>query len=277
MHATEIPTPAAVRLRRGYHLIPATAGDPWLLYQPDGTFLRLRAEPERVARLAAFLAGEADPDDPGLRELLEGFEERGLIEAEPADSAPDLRLRSVTVRGEGPLAETFADLLREAGVGAVREESDTDPLTPADLIVACAGWLPDSRWLALDTWCAERRIPWHGCHAEGLRIYLGPLIVPGETASYADARARRLAASHHPEELLAYWRYLDAGVGVPPVSWPDAGARAAIAGALAADALAVLRGASAPSAGCQTGFEPSTWTWTRHPVLPVPRTLTEAP
>lgn len=264
-------TMTTARLRRGYHLIPGPEGA-WLLGLPDGTFGRVRADPEDMARLAVFLRGEGDEVDP---DLLAALEQRGLLEEE--EEVPDLGVRGVAVRGEGRVADAVAGLLREAGVGEVRREPDGAPLADADVLVSCAGWLPDARWRSLDAGCAERRIPWHGCHAEGARWYLGPLVLPGRTASYEDARARRLAASRYPEELLAYWRYLDAGVGVPPVPWPGPGTVAALAGALASDVLAVLRGEAPAGAGFQVGFEPETWTWTRHPVLPVPRVLEEAP
>ena len=168
--------------------------------------------------------------------------------------------------------EVAARLARE-GVGEVASLTLDAPVEASDLVVACAGWLPDARFRALDAACTARRIPWHSCYAEGDRFYLGPVVLPGETATYADTRARRLSASPRAAELELYWQWLDEGRGVPGLAWPDAGCVAALAGALVSDSLAVLRGSVPASAGYQIAFEPATFEWRRHPVLPVPRTL----
>jgi hypothetical protein len=265
----------------GHHLFPTPEGH-WLLYGPEDRFARLNADPALVARLAALLAKPVpvraaiarEPDAEALANLLGQFERRDLVVA--AEEPADLAGRQVEVRGEGPVAAALAGMLRSLGVG-VREVPDGAPFAAADLVVACAGWLPDSLWQELDAWCAGRRIPWHSCYAEGLRFYLGPLALSGETAGYRDTRARRLAASPNPRELELYWRYLDGRRGLPAVPWPRAGGVAALAGALATDVIAVLRGEAPPSAGYQIAFDPGAFAWRRHPVLPVPRVLEAAP
>ncbi|WP_157520208.1 YcaO-like family protein [Herbidospora daliensis] len=228
------------RLAPGHHLYPGPDGV-WRHQAPDGRVSRVSAPDEPMRALAR---GEL-PDD---EELLRAFEERGLLvaqaEAEPAGV--------VHLVGEGPVADQVERLLRPWVVRG--------PLGGApDVVVACAGWLPDAEWLALDRWCSERGVPWHRCHAEGLRFFAGPCGVP-----YADVRARRLAASGLPGELLAHWAYLDAGPA-PPVPWPSAGGVAVLAGLMAADVLAVLSGRAAPA--CQYEFDPAGNELTRHPVL----------
>jgi hypothetical protein len=259
------------RLRDGWHLF-AGPGESWMLLSPEERFLRLKSEPALAARLARRLAGEEIEEDAGLRVLLDRFGEQGLLARPMPRQAP----RRVAVRGGGPVADEVARLLGEsAGLRVERIGTGELPAVAdlADLVIACAGWLPDADWLRLDAWAAARGIAWHGCHAEGLRFYLGPLAIPGRTAGYADVRARRLAAARLPAELEAYWAYLDGGHGVPPVPWPGAGAVAAMAGALVEDALAWLAGRPAPSEGYQVAFDPARWHWHRHPVLPVPRDL----
>lgn len=268
------PVSSSPRLRHGCHLFPIPGG--WALYGPGDDFLRVQAESGLVARVAAALAGEAPAHDPEELALLDRLRELGLLVAGESGPDGDLPGRRVEVRGEGPVAGEVAARLAREGVGEVACLPLDAPVTGADLVVACAGWLPDARFRALDAECSARRIPWHGCHAEGDRFYLGPIALPGETATYADTRARRLSASSRPAELEAYWRWLDEGRGIPDVIWPDAGCVAALAGALVSDSLAVLRGRVPASAGYQLAFEPATFEWRRHPVLPVPRTLAAA-
>lgn len=265
-------------LRSGWHLFPSAEGT-WMLVSPEERFIRLRIEPEKAERLALRLSGESALEgmDDDLHPLLATFAQQGLLA--PEEELPaDLSGRHVLVRGAGPIAAAVGHLLETAGVGRVeqRRAGNPDLLEGSDLphlIIACAGWLPDAEWRRLDAWCGERRIAWTGCFAEGLRFYLGPLAIPGRTAGYADVRARRLAAAPFPAELEAWWRFLDQGRAIPPVPWPDAAGVAALAAALASDALAWLTGAPLPHEGEQLSFDPARWEWRRHPVLAVPRNL----
>ncbi|MEM6794232.1 MAG: hypothetical protein AAF725_09630, partial [Acidobacteriota bacterium] len=185
---------------------------------------------------------------------------------------------AVSLVAEGPIAEALGEVLRSAGLGEPNPVAPGDLPASADdldLVVACAGWLPDAAWQRLDAWCRSSGAAWHGCYAEGDSFYIGPYYSPSDpaTPSYRDARDRRLAADAHPDGLEAYWRYLDLGEGVTPVVWPDAGSVAVIAGTLASDILAVARGERPPSHGHQLAYHPPTGAWRRHPVLPVPRGL----
>lgn len=108
------------------------------------------------------------------------------------------------------------------------------------------------------------------CYAEGLRWYVGPCSLPDRTPTYAETRARRLAAAGLPDELRSYWEYLDRDQDLPPVPWPSPGGAAVIAGLLVADALAYLAGRGVPSEGYQLGVDPDGASICRHPVLSLP-------
>jgi bacteriocin biosynthesis cyclodehydratase domain-containing protein len=114
-------------------------------------------------------------------------------------------------------------------------------------------------------------------YAEGSRWYAGPMFLPGVTASYEDARGRRLAACGVPEELLAYWAYLDATAAAPPVPWPSAGAAAMVAGLIVHDILTWRDTGAAAAQDFQAGVDPATARLSRHPVLPLPRVARAEP
>lgn len=261
-------------LRQGWHLFPSSDGS-WMLLAPDERFIRLRIDPDQAERLARHLGGEPLPDGgDDLQPLLETFKRQDLLA--PRDRPrPDLSRRRVLVRGNGPVAVEVTRLLRETGVGRlIVDPPDLSDLSELpDLIIACAGWLPDADWLRLDAWCRERDVAWTGCHAEGLHFYAGPMAIPGRTAGYADVRARRLAAARFPAELEALWRHLDHGQNLPPIPWPGAAGVAALAALVVSDPLAWLAGGPLPHEGEQICFDPADFSWRGHPVLPVPRNL----
>ncbi|GAA1017942.1 hypothetical protein Aple_026770 [Acrocarpospora pleiomorpha] len=256
---------------------------------PDGAW-RSCDEHERFARLsgpAALLERMRDQayqggNDQELEPLAAVLRERGVLAMVPEVAERELR---VCVSGDGPVALHVARLLE--GVVTVLVDGDPDA---ADVLVACAGWLPDERWQRID---AVGRV-WHRCHVEGTRLVLGPMTVPGRTASYRDLRGRRLAAAPLPDELAGLWSYLDAGatdagatdagatgvgamgvgaagaVSLPPVPWPNVGAVALAAGLLVNDVL-TWRATGLPASGSyQLVVDPATGGLDRHPVLPLP-------
>ncbi|WP_326631823.1 YcaO-like family protein [Nonomuraea fuscirosea] len=214
-------------LAPGYHLYRGPDGF-WRCYGPDDRVLRIRSE---------------QPPTP---------EELGLL-AEEHDPVP-LGDRVVHVEGDNPVADQVVELL-QPHVKVIRGVLQS--AAGVDLVIACAGWLPDARWLDLDRICGE--VPWHRCHAEGTRFFLGPC-----TKSYAEVRARRLAAARLPEETLAHWRHLETADELPPVPWPSPGGVAVIAGLLVDDVLAHLSGQPVPSGDCQLAVAGAEIT--RHPV-----------
>ncbi|MGF1662351.1 MAG: YcaO-like family protein [Kineosporiaceae bacterium] len=194
-------------------------------------------------------------------------------------SGPDIRPRvlvdTIGVGGdEHPVARAVAALLQShvvvlTGTPPGPGGSGSGAAGPApDLVVSCAGWLPDARWCDLDAALDDTGIAWHRCHVDGDAIRLGPLAVPGHTARYADSRARRLAASTVSGELEALWRHLDSGTAVPPIVWPDPGTVAVAAAVLVADVLAHLGGRCVPHAHHETVVRGAVVS--RHPVLPLP-------
>lgn len=266
---------APPRLRPGYHLFPAAAGA-WLLHTPQGQFIKLRVASELVAQCAELLSGRVAPalllldtaDGAALSALLEQFARQGLIEL-PGDPPVPVQ-RQVVVLGQNAVAREVTRLLQQTTSLQICESHEMAPPERADALIACADWLPDRAWLSLDDWCRQRHIPWHMCYREGSRMYIGPLALP-DGATYTDVRARRLAAATLPDELLAFWRYLDAGQGVPPAPPLDAGVVALVAGTLVADLLAWHTEQLTTETPRQRAIDTNSLAWTEHPVLPLPR------
>jgi bacteriocin biosynthesis cyclodehydratase domain-containing protein len=243
-------------------LYPGATGR-WCLHGPEDRFIRLQEEPARVASLARHLTAEPNGEpDEGVRELAAAFASYGLLDSPP--SGVQAQARRVAVAGDGPVGAELREILTAAGIELVNGED-------ADLLIACAGWLPDAEWQRLDALCTDRGIAWHRVYQEGMAVHLGPFTLPGQTASYADARSRRLAASPFADELLALWRHLDGGESLPepPVISPAAAGVAA--GLLAADVLAWLADRPVPSRGCAVEIDLESFVVRRRPVLPVPR------
>jgi len=227
----------------------------------------------RARRLLAGVApgvgavGGGDVDGlPQVAEFVAALRGRGLVvESAEVRTGPRRPLR-VRVAGSNPIADLVVDLL-----GADVEVSSGDLDTAGvDVLVACAGWLPDAAWQALDRRCADAGVAWHMCYTDGARWFLGPMAVPGRTAGYRDTRARRLAACGVAAEVLAHWAFLDSDVDVPPVRWPPTAPAAVLAGLLATDVLAYRSSGVPATDGFQLAVDPATGVVTRHPVLPLP-------
>lgn len=290
------PSPADTRRRLslapGHHLFRVTEGV-WCCVGPRDLAVRVHG-PERA--LAATQALLHAPDDPGLpaagmggpdrpdterydgpegeavERLLTTLASHGLLADIDGPASFQHDVSTVCLEGNNPIADAAATLL-EPDV-ELRRVDDVlrDPHhTDVDVLVSCAGWLPDSHWRAVDRLCRDQDIAWHTCYAEGTSFYLGPFAVPG-AASYTDTRARRLAASPFPDELTACWHYLDGeGATLPRVPWPDRAAAAAIAASIAADVQSWCRGVPPPSFGYQVEFDPTHFVAHHHPVLALPR------
>lgn len=263
---------APARLVPGAHLFRGTDGA-WRVVDPTGRFFRLRSESSLLSELQPLLHGRVQSchalDDAQTAGAIDALNRQGFVAQPEPDDPPDLHTWTVLVESDTPVGDRVVSLLGPHVTvvrGPVEAAGDLRP----DLAVSCAGWLPDSRWLATDEVLRSAQAPWHRCHAEGRCWVIGPITVPGRTATYSDTRSRILAAARRADELAGHWSYLDAGVCLPPVPELSAGAVAVIAGLMVADILAVLAGEPVPSEGYQLIFDPRTSELARHPVLPLP-------
>jgi hypothetical protein len=274
-------------LAPGHHLYPADDGA-WRYSTPDGRFVRVTGDPVTLAAFQRVVHGveaagpeAADGVDPAAFTLLgELFAARGLLVGDTtAAAASEARVPRpvavIAVDGDVPVSGAVARLL-EGAAQVIQGSVDEDAIREADILISCAGWLPDARWRRFDRWCAAHGTAWHRLHAEDVRFFLGPLTVPGQTASYEDLRGRRLAASGVADELLRHWAYLDDPAQVPPpVRWPDDAGLAVLAGLLAHDVLTYLRAGTPAVRDSEIEVDVASARVAHHRVLPLP--VTAAP
>lgn len=269
------PPTAEPRWAPGTSFVPY--GDDWLVHTPDEELLHLEADPESAGALHALVTGSpARPQSEQAAELVTALTGYGAV-----DNAPVPRRPRVGVTGGGPARAALERLLSAYGLplrAAAAERGELAEHAGLDVLVACGEVLPDNDWQRLDERCAAAGLPWHRIYREGRRWYTGPLTDPERgSPGYRDLRLRRLAASGHPEQLLAYWRWAESGGR--PVPGRDGPAVEVAAALVVADLMAWARGADdIPALSAQTGIDPHTLAAVRHPVLPVPTGLmTEIP
>ena len=290
------PTQASWRLAPGHHLYAVDATGDWRIAGPDDRFVKVSADPQELTWLRALLCGTPLPDAGSSSPLLEAFVEQGYAVsatgasdqlgprrhqdlstshamAEPAAAAAASvetvaadHHGEVLVVGDNAVAAVVADLLPGARLAADAVESE---VASAAGVVACSDWLPDAAWQQLDRWCQEGGVPWTMCYADGLHWFVGPCSSPGHTPTYADTRARRLAAAGSPAEVAALWSYLDSPAPKAAATFP-AGESAARAGPLVAGISAAILGDPPLSGSYQLELDPDTLIVTRHPVLALP-------
>ncbi len=265
----------------GHHLYRGADGS-WRYSAPGDVFVRIGGDDRLLTLVQGIEAGSSGvvvpaADRAAVSHVSAALTERGVLRGPgqvPAAQVPPAW--KVQIEGDGPATERLVELLVELLVNAdgVTMECAVGPLDEAavagnQVVVSCAQWLPDDRWRTLDRWCADHSTPWHGCYAEGDGFVVGPLSIPGRTASYRDTRGRRLAAAALPDELRAHWAYLDSDAPRPVARFPRT-AVAVLAGLLAADLLALAAGDAVPSEGHQLVVDPRAASISRHPVLPLP-------
>ncbi|GAA5044754.1 hypothetical protein HNP84_004702 [Thermocatellispora tengchongensis] len=249
-----------VRWAAGTTFVPTPDG--WLVHGPDEDFMVLEVPARDREAVADLIAGRIGADAALAR-----VPDAADLIAELA--VPRQEAVEVLLVGDGPLLAPLSRCLDRAGL-IVRHGAAPDAATR--VMVACAEHLPDAAWRELDSRCRELGVAWHRGHAEGRRWYAGPFTPPSGEPGYEDVRLRRLAACPWPDELAAYWAFLDAG-GRPATPPDPAGAEVAAA-LIAADVRAWADGAEPPSgAGNQVGIDLVAGEIRRHPVLPVPRGL----
>ncbi|QOC93438.1 hypothetical protein [Micromonospora craniellae] len=240
-------------------------------------FVVLELPEHQVAALSGLLVGErtgtdaaAAFDDGELDAILAEMAAEGVIAA-PVGPVPPQALGRVRVLGDNAVATAVREHLAAAGARLLAGAE----LTGTDVLVDCAGWLPDARWRALDRRCTEAAIAWHRCYGDATSFVVGPFTVPGVSATYRDTRARLLAATDVPDLPTALWAYLDTRGPDTPFPWPATPAIATVAALLAADVTAYLAGAQPPHLGIQSVFDLARHRWNHHQVLPLPEGLDE--
>lgn len=268
--------PVLVGLQPGWHLYPGP-DEMWRLAAPDGAVTRISGPApllQRVASLSrpglANLPDLAAGEEPVFAALCEALATRGALRTSPAAAFPG-RVPRVQVEGHGPLAAHVAALLSsssEARTGPI----DEDAVAGCDAVVSCANWQTDTRWQQLDRWCHAHGTVLTTSHAEGDTYVIGPAGAPGRTASYRDARGRRLAAAPLPDELGLLWAHLDEHAADLPAAALSTAAKAVIAGLLVHEVHAALD-EHPPAHGRQLVVSLRDLSVAAHPVLPLPTAL----
>lgn len=255
-------------LRPGHHLYPAPDG--WRCALPGDRYVRIGGPDEALRAFQPTAHGHTGSATADVGALRDAFAAHDLL-AEPVATGPAPR---VLITGDGPVADALAAVLSG---WTPRRAGRADALRDLDVLVDCAGWLPDARWQALDAACAAADVAWHRCHAEGTSLLTGPLTVPGRSPGWTDLRGRRLAASGVADELVHHWAWLDSGTGTPPVPDPGPGIAAVVAGLLADEIATWWRTGVAGPVGYQTEVSTNPLRVTRHPVLTLPTLAAATP
>lgn len=244
-----------------------TLGDDFVVYAGGDEFLTLELGEAAAAELVAVLHGDlalracTALETATAADITDELIAEGLIIEPPGAACP---VPYAAVVGDGPIAEAVRGLLPRT------QATVPGPDSPAvDLVIVCAGWLPDRDWQQLDRELAGRSIPWHRCWGDGTALYLGPLTLPGTGPGYGDVRQRQLAATDSPDLLQALWQHWD---GTPPTTYPapDPASTAMAAGLLAGDAFDLVAGRRPVGQSVQRELDLVTRQVIEHPVLPVP-------
>jgi bacteriocin biosynthesis cyclodehydratase domain-containing protein len=173
----------------GRHHLESLSAEPPAGIEP-GTVLFLL----KVLRSMGLLldAEDLDSADDATHERLLFF---SAFTAQPA--AVERRLAAATVQVVGPerLAERLMRQLRSAGCGrvALLQASGLEGSGAADLLVACADAPARSLFSQVNTFALSAGRPWLRVAAHGGQAWLGPLVLPGETACFACLEAREQA------------------------------------------------------------------------------------
>lgn len=259
----------------GRHLVGTATGEFVELTLEDTTWTMLRDVIDGTRSPADAIATvTGDRSRETMRAALDVLADEDVLRPPAEDATVEgWRLGPVAVMGATIVADALVDVLTRCGIPTRRHETiDPVPDLPG-IVVACADRLLDDEWTALDRWCLRHEVAWHRCWRERATAWVGPLTVPGRSASYEDLRSRRLAASSWPDELEASWQHLAASRTGPAPLGPATAAL--LAATLAVDVVAYGR---CPQAALPTGAV--SWRgydlraggggWHRHPVLPLP-------
>lgn len=113
--------------------------------------------------------------------------------------AVERRLAAAVVQVVGPdrLVGRIAGQLRAAGFSRAAERAAADPEADddADLLIACADVPAPAFFSHVNDLALEAGRPWLRAAAHGDRAWIGPLVLPGESACFACLQARERASA----------------------------------------------------------------------------------
>jgi bacteriocin biosynthesis cyclodehydratase domain-containing protein len=133
-------------------------------------------------------AAELDGEDTDRRDRMLFLSH---FTAEPANVARRLAAATVRIAGPEPLAARLADRVRAAGCGDVALTQPEGEV--ADLVLACSDAPAHGLFAAINARALETGTPWLRIACHGATAWLGPLVVPGETACLTCLEAREQA------------------------------------------------------------------------------------
>lgn len=163
----------------------------------------------------------------------------------------------------------------------VQGSADISPMldgTAAVLVCTDEPAIQLSDWVNVA--CFEAGIPWTSCGVQGALGFVGPSILPRQTACYNCFRSRRRATDWLYDETLAYEQAVRTGTVITPDEWIGSSvnlgqlpAYARIVGNLAAsEILRMIIGLPVPvTYGNWWRMDFVTWQVGLHPVLKLPR------
>lgn len=179
-------------------------GGQFYITAPAPEFRAWTARCDGTRTRAELLAGMA----PDYAEVVDVLRLDGCMRPHAdngAERAARLARTTVLTTGSPELAGPLAHALGTAGYARVAPAPEDLPADPAgDTVLVAAFGHPAYRELTrIDELCAERGLRWLPLRRERGRAVLGPAIIPGRTADFADVVARRLAAARDPRVVQA--------------------------------------------------------------------------
>jgi ribosomal protein S12 methylthiotransferase accessory factor len=215
---------------------------------------------------ARLESGERARWDSQLR-----FLEHFVANAETAHAT--LRSAHVAVVGSGPVKSAVIDALRAVGVQTLTDLGPTPALDGSahqgvDLLLACHHGPADLPLQLVNRAALNRGLRWMRVGIAGTVGFMGPTVLPRQTACWACVQERRRAndsaASGLPESIDEQTNHLDEGCLAPMLT--------ALAGQAALEATRILAGFAAPmTIGRYYEMPASAPEFRPHTVLRVPR------
>ncbi|MCY0935140.1 YcaO-like family protein [Streptomyces sp. H34-S4] len=239
-------------------------GGEYYISAPTSEFRAWAARCDGTRTRAELLTGMR----PEYAEVVDVLRHDGCLRAAPASSAAAraalLARTTVLVTGSPALMTPLRHALSTTGYARVAPAPED--LAQADardtVLVAAFDHPAYAELTRIDELCAGLGLRWLPLRRERGRAVLGPAVVPGATADFADVRERRLSAARDP-------RVVEAMTTAPEADSPRL--RAADARWVLAQLDAHLERWLADGAAVdETDLDPVAFTQVRRTVLPVP-------